>query len=150
MKVPVPFLSQSDRLSLAVPASWRVWKANTDGIPSRQAGVTQRPVTSPTVLITSGGLANRRPFMNAWSQPGPFNEVCSRAGWTRRYKALRRDPKLFRRRDVLELVVKYRHKPGVQARIATVLGVSEATVSRDISATLCAPNLCRECGGYKS
>jgi DeoR/GlpR family transcriptional regulator of sugar metabolism len=56
---------------------------------------------------------------------------------------------LFRRRDVLDLVLKYKHKRGVQARIATVLGVSESTVRRDISATLYAPNLCRECGGYK-
>jgi hypothetical protein len=41
------------------------------------------------------------------------------------------------------------HQRGVQARIATVLGISEATVSRNIRATLYAPNLCRECGGYK-
>jgi hypothetical protein len=42
--------------------------------------------------------------MNAWSQPKPFNEVCSGAGGRRRYNALRRDLKLFRRRDVLDLV----------------------------------------------
>jgi len=87
--------------------------------------------------------------MSTWSQPKAFSEVCHRAGGRRAYNALRRDLKLFRRRDVLELVLKYGHKRGVQARIATVLGVSEATVSRDISATLYAPHVCQHCGSYK-
>jgi hypothetical protein len=87
--------------------------------------------------------------MSAWSQPRPFSEVCHRAGGRRRYNTLRRHLKLFRRRDVMELVLKYGHQRGVQARIATVLGVSEATISRDIRATLYAPHVCQHCGSYK-
>jgi hypothetical protein len=87
--------------------------------------------------------------MSAWSEPKPFNEVCRRAGGRRAYNALRRDLKLFRRLDVTRLLLKYGHQRGVQARIATVLGVSEATVSRDVKATLYAPHVCQACGSYK-
>jgi hypothetical protein len=56
--------------------------------------------------------------------------------------------KLFRRHDVAHLILKYGFRRGVQARIAAVLGVSEATVSRDIKATLYAPHVCQACGSY--
>jgi len=85
----------------------------------------------------------------SWSNPKPFNEVCRRAGGRRAYNALRRDQKLFRRLDASHLLLKYGHSRGVQARIATVLGVSEATISRDVKATLYAPHVCKACGSYR-
>lgn len=61
-----------------------------------------------------------------WSNPTPSIEASRRAGGRRAYNALRRDLKLFRRVEVTNLLVKYGLKRGVQARIGTVLGVSEA------------------------
>jgi hypothetical protein len=87
--------------------------------------------------------------MSAWSQPTSFNEVCRRAGGRRAYNALRRDRRLFRRVDVMRLLREYGYRRGVQARIATVLGVSEATISRDVKATLYAPHVCSVCGSYR-
>ena len=87
--------------------------------------------------------------MSAWSQPRPFSEVCHRAGGRRAFNALRRDLKLFRRREVMQLLLKFGYRRGVQARIASVLGVSEATISRDVKATLYTPHVCQHCGSYK-
>lgn len=85
----------------------------------------------------------------SWSNAKPFSEVCRRAGGRRAYNALRRDLAVCRRADVMNLLLKYGYRRGVQARIAAVLGVSEATISRDVKATLCAQHVCKACGSYK-
>jgi hypothetical protein len=85
----------------------------------------------------------------AWSSSVSSIEAFQRAGGRRAYNALRRDLKLFRRHDVAQLLLQYGYRRGVQARIAKALGVSEATVSRDIKATLYAPHVCQTCGGYR-
>ena len=85
----------------------------------------------------------------AWSTPIASLEAFRRAGGRRAYNAWRRDMKLFRRRDVMQLVLQFGHQRGVQARIAKLLSVSEGTISKDIKATLYAPNVCQTCGGYR-
>jgi hypothetical protein len=87
--------------------------------------------------------------MSSWQSIKPFTEVCRRAGGRRAYNALRRDLALFRRADVMRLLRKYGHERGVQARIAVLLGVSEATISRDVKATLYTPHVCQHCGSYR-
>jgi len=85
----------------------------------------------------------------SWSNPTSLSEASRRAGGRRAYNALRRDLKLIRRRDVMQLMLQYGCNRGVQARMAATLGVSEATISRDVKATLYAPHVCKECGSYK-
>jgi hypothetical protein len=85
----------------------------------------------------------------SWSSPTSFNEVCRRAGGRRHYNSWRRFMKVSRRRDVMLLLVKYGYQQGVQARIARLLGVSEATISRDVRAALRASRVCQYCGSYK-
>jgi hypothetical protein len=61
-----------------------------------------------------------------------FDQICRRAGGRRRYNYQREAAKEARRKEVERLLNEYGQKvPGVQARIARELGVSEATISRD-------------------
>ena len=85
----------------------------------------------------------------SWNSPASFDVVCRRASGRRAYNALRRDLALFRRVEVSNLLLKYGYRRGVQVRIAARLGVSEATVSRDIKATLYQSTVCPACGSYK-
>ncbi len=63
-----------------------------------------------------------------------FNEVCRRAGGRRRYNLQRQLEARERRKEVGRLLDLYGNSiRGTQARIARELGVSEATISRDIS-----------------
>src|SRR5262249_35873781 len=66
-------------------------------------------------------------------------------GGRRRYNAGRRDRALLRRLEVRRLALEL-HWPehGVQARIAERLGVSQATVSRDVAAVVI-PRRCPTC-----
>src|SRR5207244_4881063 len=57
-----------------------------------------------------------------------------RAGGRRRYNALRRDRADIRRIEVADRLATYGWTYGVQARIAEELGVSDATISRDLKA----------------
>lgn len=62
-----------------------------------------------------------------------FDQICKRAGGRRRYNHQREIAKEARRKEVERLLNEYGRKAwGVQARIARELGVSEATISRDI------------------
>jgi len=66
-----------------------------------------------------------------------WDEICRRAGGRRRYNARRKLIAEMRRFKVAQLVKEYGlYERGVQKRIADELGVSEATISRDI-ALLC-------------
>jgi hypothetical protein len=72
-----------------------------------------------------------------WSEPTSTDEAHARAAARRHYNALRREHAQQRRNQVLQLLGDYGglHR-GVQARIARQLGVSEATISRDLRAVL--------------
>jgi hypothetical protein len=71
-----------------------------------------------------------------WGAPTTWDEVCRRAAGRAKYHALRRVQRAVRRKKVLRRLRRYKAVPGVQARIARELGVSEATISRDVKALL--------------
>ncbi|MGH2604786.1 MAG: hypothetical protein ACRDJ9_36010 [Dehalococcoidia bacterium] len=52
----------------------------------------------------------------------------------------------YRRVQVAELIAKWGFGHGVQARIARALGVSEATISREMQELLRTSLLCPQCG----
>ena len=81
-----------------------------------------------------------------WGSPTSWDEVCRRAAGRRRYHAIRRLQRDLRRQEVLERLVRYGLGHGVQARIGRELGVSEATVSRDVKALLLSHAPCPCCG----
>lgn len=64
--------------------------------------------------------------------PQSAQEAYRRAGGRRRYHAQRRREAEARRARVAELVMRWGWMQGTQARIARELGVSEATISRDM------------------
>src|ERR1051325_1862965 len=64
--------------------------------------------------------------------PKSAEEAYRRAGGRRRYHAQRRREAEERRARVAELVMQWGWVQGTQARIARELGVSEATISRDM------------------
>jgi hypothetical protein len=72
-----------------------------------------------------------------WSTPTSDTEAHARAAGRRRYNALRRDQAAIRRIKVLQLIADSGgfHR-GVQAAIARRLGVSPATISRDVAGIL--------------
>jgi hypothetical protein len=71
---------------------------------------------------------------NGWSQWVSDGEAAARAAGRRRYNALRRDRAQYRRIQVAELLLSGGWNYGAQARIAEELGVSDATISRDLKA----------------
>jgi hypothetical protein len=81
-----------------------------------------------------------------WASPASWDEVCRRAAGRRRYHAVRRVRRELRRKQVLELLVRHGHGHGVQARIARELGVSQATICRDVRALLPSHAPCPRCG----
>jgi hypothetical protein len=64
--------------------------------------------------------------------PQSAEEAYRRAGGRRRYHARRRREAEERRARVAELVMRWGWVQGTQARTARELGVSEATISRDM------------------
>jgi hypothetical protein len=88
-----------------------------------------------------------------WSEPTSDDEAHARAAGRRRHNALRRFRAQLRRVQVLNLAGElggFHH--GVQAEIARALGVSKATISRDLQ-RLCGPGPrarcpCCGCGGH--
>lgn len=82
---------------------------------------------------------------NNWSAFTTPEIVARRAGGRRRYNALRRDLAWIRRYKVSELMIK-----GVkQSDMARQLGVSPATISRDVWANyrlMCKGGTCLVCG----
>jgi hypothetical protein len=81
-----------------------------------------------------------------WGSPTTWDEVQRRAAGRRRYHALRRLWRELRRGEVVKLLARYGYSHGVQARIARELGVSEATICRDVRATLLTHGPCPRCG----
>ena len=70
----------------------------------------------------------RHPW-SVWTNP---EEAARRAGGRRHYNSLRQLRAALRRRAVIELLCQYGFDYGSQRRIATRLGVSPATISRDV------------------
>jgi DeoR/GlpR family transcriptional regulator of sugar metabolism len=63
-----------------------------------------------------------------------WDAICRRAGGRRRYNAQRRFNAEMRQLEVAQLIDRYGLlERGVQKRIADELGVSEATISRDVA-----------------
>jgi hypothetical protein len=81
-----------------------------------------------------------------WSAPTTKDEVARRAAGRARYHALRRFQRQLRRQQVIELLGRYGYDRGVQARISRELGVSEASISRDVAALLKDRAPCPCCG----
>ena len=69
----------------------------------------------------------------SWSAVTSPGEVCTRAGGRRRYNAVRAHRASLRRLRVLELLGTFGAGHGAGIRIARVLGVSPATISRDLA-----------------
>jgi hypothetical protein len=88
-----------------------------------------------------------------WSAPTSTDEAHARAAGRRRYNGVRQAQAQLRRALVLHLVIDYGglHR-GVQAKIARDLGVSEATISRDLRGILAPTKRARcplcGCGGH--
>ena len=75
--------------------------------------------------------------MSQWSQKVTWDEVCKRASGRRAYNQQRRHVMKARRHQVGTLLAQYGPwDRGTQARIARELGVSRATISRDVDAIL--------------
>ena len=72
----------------------------------------------------------------AWSAPVSPDTAYRRASGRRRYHAQRRTDRFFRRLLVLDRLRDEGLRYGAQARWARELGVSEATICRDVAAWL--------------
>src|SRR5688500_17808012 len=82
-----------------------------------------------------------------WSAHTSFSEVQRRAGGRSRYNDRRRVAAALRRIQVMELLQSETILTrGTQARLARAVGVSEATLSRDVKALLYSGSICRSCG----
>jgi DNA-binding NarL/FixJ family response regulator len=74
----------------------------------------------------------------AWSALTTAEQAHARAAGRRHYNVVRQLYATLRRAEVARLLRAYGYDWGVQARIARQLGVSQATVSRDVAAILAA------------
>jgi len=83
----------------------------------------------------------------AWTQPTSDAAAWARAGGRRRHNATRRARAELRRVEVARLLGTLGLRHGSQAVIARRLGVSEATISRDVTAVFAyRPRRCPCCG----
>jgi DNA-directed RNA polymerase specialized sigma24 family protein len=76
-----------------------------------------------------------------------WEEVKKRAAGRQKYNALQQLRAAVRRREVLTLLGELGWTYGSQAAIARQLGVSEATISRDLAKILPLMQECATCGG---
>jgi len=84
----------------------------------------------------------------AWAQPTSDAAAWARAGGRRRHNATRQARAQLRRAEVARLLGTLGWRHGTQAVIARRLGVSEATISRDLTALFRSsrPRRCPLCG----
>ena len=80
-----------------------------------------------------------------WSDWVADDEAAARAGGRRRYNEVRRVRAQYRRIQVTERLLSDGWTYGAQARIAEELGVSDATISRDLKAIFPRAILCPVC-----
>ena len=81
----------------------------------------------------------------AWSARTSWDTVCKRAAGRRHYNSVRALRATMRRRQVLTLLAAGGWTYGSQAQIARQLGVSEATISRDLAVMLPLVEECSTC-----
>ena len=85
--------------------------------------------------------------MQGWSHPTSDAEAAARAGGRRRHNGTRQARAQLRRAEVARLLGTLGLRHGAQAVIACRLGVSEATISRDVTAMFgYRPRRCPCCG----
>ncbi len=84
-----------------------------------------------------------------WNDHVPWDTVCRRASGRRGYNAHRAFKAAWRRVQVSNLLVKWGLEYGIQARIARQLGLSEATISRDIEQLMAESKPCPCCGSWR-
>ena len=82
----------------------------------------------------------------AWTKWTDWDTVCKRAAGRAHYNSIRTYRAELRRGEVLQLLQEWGWGHGTQARIARCLGVSAATVSRDVARILPLYTECRHCG----
>jgi hypothetical protein len=73
---------------------------------------------------------------NTWSHPTTWGEVCKRSSGRRKYHSLRRFGVRGRRLTVSRHLWREGLGYGVKARLARTVGVSKATITSDVHATL--------------
>lgn len=87
---------------------------------------------------------------DSWSAPINSDEAWKRAGGRRAYNARRTFAAEHRRAEVAKLLATFGVAKGVQAMIASKLGVSEPTISKDVKALLRSGcKVCPTCGGLR-
>ncbi len=85
----------------------------------------------------------------AWSFPTTPDEVARRAAGRRHYNCWRQHVAFYRRMEISRrLTVQGAFRRGYQARLARELGVSRATICRDVRELLRSGYPCRHCGAY--
>jgi transposase len=84
-----------------------------------------------------------------WSEPVSWETVCRRARGRSRINAWRRHLQTLRRQQVVELLIRYGWKPGVQTLIAAELRVHKSTISRDVAALFPLAATCPRCGQFR-
>jgi Trp operon repressor len=75
-----------------------------------------------------------------------WDQVCRRAGGRRKYLALQRERAIMRRKKMVELLGRTGFGHGAQAELARLLGVSAATICRDMKAINIHYTKCQYCG----
>lgn len=129
-------------------------RTSTAGLPTTPRWHGSWPLTpTPT---TEAGRAERpgraRPQLEisvqGWSHPISDAEAWARAGGRRHYNGTRQAHAQLRRAEVARLLATLGLRHGTQAVIARRLGVSEATISRDLTALFRSsrPRRCPLCG----
>jgi hypothetical protein len=84
---------------------------------------------------------------NEWGAFASWDEVCRRAAGRRHYNSWRQAVRQLRRLQVVRLLARYPlTRRGTVRGIARELGVSPATISRDIQALLTEYGRCPQCG----
>jgi hypothetical protein len=86
--------------------------------------------------------------VQGWAHPTSDAEAAARAGGRRRHNGTRQARAQLRRAEVARLLGTLGWRHGTQAVIARHLGVSEATISRDLTALFrgSRPRRCPLCG----
>jgi hypothetical protein len=73
--------------------------------------------------------------VSQWNAPTDFGTVCRRAGGRKRYNAMRKAAKQWRRIQIISMTAGMnRRKWGLRKRLAAELGVSVRTISEDFKA----------------
>ena len=92
-------------------------------------------------------FGERKVRKTTWSQPTTWAEVTRRAAGRTRWNKVRQFLATLRRREVLTLRGELGWTYGSQAAMARQLGVSEATISRDLAIILPLMQECSSCHG---